>query len=202
MDFYKIEDGFSTITLNPKLFSLDVAYSAAYTLLDKAFVTFDGDPETEILVKLSFKDETKNTADNLKEISKEFHNNLVNENANRLGSNRKEYLRALLLKKSFTEINLEALDESLQDSTVSDGEKEESKDEIFTDDDFDDDLDDDFEFDDPEGIAVPWDEKFSEEDTSSKVDNANAQSDAATENDTDKEKSVDSTANDTNPNGP
>ena len=167
MDFFKIKDNHSVIELNPDLFSLDVAYSAAYTLLEKAFITFDGDPESEILVKLSFKDESENTKSNLEDLSKEFHNNLINENANRLGSNKKEYLRALLLKKSFKEINLESLDESINltdDNACVPSEND--QDNLFTDEDFDDDLDEDFEFDDPEGIAVPWDEKFSDDDTS------------------------------------
>ncbi|MFP4656296.1 MAG: hypothetical protein ACLFNK_01835 [Candidatus Woesearchaeota archaeon] len=172
MDFYKLDDGFSVVKLNPQLFSLDVAYSAAYTLLEKAYATFDGDPETEILVKLSFKDEKKNTEENLRELAKEFHNNLVNENANRLGSNKKEYIRALMLKKSFTEIDLEALDESAANDATNQeanqsGDATNPDEEVFTDEDFDDDLDDDFEFEDPEGIAVPWDEKFSDDETDS-----------------------------------
>ena len=176
MKFFEIGDGYSTIKLNPDLFSLDVAYSAAYTLLDKAFITFDGDPDSEILVKLSFKDDSENTVDKLEELSKDYHNNLITENGNRLGSNKKEYLRVLLLKKSFKEINLESLDESVNLPKSADNDDNSSEaggqDDLFTDEDFDDDLDEDFEFDDPEGIAVPWDEKFSDDDADSddKVD--------------------------------
>lgn len=61
------------IKVNPKIFPLEVVYSAAYMFLDRAFVIIDGDPQTEILVQLKAKDKT-----NLAEMALEFHNELVN----------------------------------------------------------------------------------------------------------------------------
>ena len=174
MEFFELSEdgGYSTININPKLFPLSVAYSAAYTLLEKAYITFDGDPEEEIKVKISFREESENTKKNLEKISKEFHNNLINENANRLDSNKKEYLRALLLKKSFTEINLEALEESVgKDKEIQEANESGQEEEpVFTEEDFDDELEEDFEFEDPDGIAVPWDEKYSDEKESDSED--------------------------------
>ncbi|MFP4190419.1 MAG: hypothetical protein ACLFSL_05340, partial [Candidatus Woesearchaeota archaeon] len=79
-----------------------------------------------------------------------------------------------------------ALDESAAND-VTDQEANQSSDatnpdeEVFTDEDFDDDLDDDFEFEDPEGIAVPWDEKFSDDENASESSGEEADDKKVTE---------------------
>lgn len=57
----KVADVFSqnnviSVKVNPKIYSLDVVYSAAYSWTDKAYVLLEGDPRKEIIVKLILKD--------------------------------------------------------------------------------------------------------------------------------------------------
>lgn len=180
MEFYEIKDGVSTIALNPSLYPIDVIYGAAYSLIEDAFFFFDGDPDIEVSVKISLKKdlEISLAKKELERVSKEFYNNLLIENFNRINATTKEFTRGLLLRKSFSEINLETIDDS---NTVKNEESDENNDENCknpsdveknnsskeTDDvnTSSEDLCDDFEFDDPDDIAVPWEEKYGKEDS-------------------------------------
>jgi His-Xaa-Ser system protein HxsD len=171
MEFFTLKDDSVTLKINPKMYNLETVYSAAYQILENNYVFFDGDPEKEILVNISFKENSKNTEKNLENAGKEFMNHLLNYNFERINSNNKEMLRALLLKQSFTSIKLENYDEEKcptcgsEESNETDTESEENQlteeeESVF---DEDDDLDideEDFEFDDPDGIAIPWEEKY------------------------------------------
>jgi len=46
------KNGVQIVHINPKIYSLDVVYTAAYVFLDSAYIVLDGDPEKEILVKI------------------------------------------------------------------------------------------------------------------------------------------------------
>jgi len=61
------------IAVNPKIYPLEVIYSAAYTFLDRAFVIIDGDPNEEVLVQLK----AKEASQNLEELAQSFNNELV-----------------------------------------------------------------------------------------------------------------------------
>jgi len=61
------------ISVNPKMYSLDVIYSAAYVFLDKAYVLVDGDPNEEVIVELKPKEEY-----DLEKLGREFNNELIN----------------------------------------------------------------------------------------------------------------------------
>ena len=204
MDFFKIGEDHSEITLNTKLYSMDVIYAASYLMLDKAFFIFDGDPESLIEVKIASRKKPYNDKEVLEVLSKEFYNNLLIENYNSLSSNKKEFLRALMLKQSFANINLPSLDSEIASDSSMDSSCEEpqnlsqsenaisksndsqsfndsdSKLEL-DDDDFD---DDDFEFEDPDGIAIPWEEKYGDEsaneseESEDEKDNVDAQNDS------------------------
>ena len=50
------EEGYALISINPKIYPLDVVYSAVYILLDKAYIVIDGDPEEEIIVEIRSKE--------------------------------------------------------------------------------------------------------------------------------------------------
>jgi His-Xaa-Ser system protein HxsD len=207
MEFFQVENEFIKISLNPKLYNLETIYSAAYQIMEDAFVILDGDPDTEITVNLSYKEDTKNNGHELSALAKKFMNQLVNYTFYKINSQKKELLRALLLKKSFENIDLEKFDESLETSSeakenaeeenceeckeekasgkksgtvLSDEEEsvfengaetedeEDEEDEASADKDkrkYDDGSDnemkeEDLEFDDPEGIAIPWEEKY------------------------------------------
>lgn len=61
------------IHINPKIYPLDVIYSAAYVFLDNFYIIIDGDPEKEVMVKIFPKN-----GSNPKDIEKKFNNELVN----------------------------------------------------------------------------------------------------------------------------
>jgi His-Xaa-Ser system protein HxsD len=65
--------GHILISINPKIYPLEVVHAAAYAIIDKAYVILDGDPAEEIFVELVLKDKkyTKN-------IAFEFTNELLN----------------------------------------------------------------------------------------------------------------------------
>ncbi|MFW6025279.1 MAG: His-Xaa-Ser system protein HxsD [Candidatus Woesearchaeota archaeon] len=54
------------IEINPEIYSLDVIYSAAYVLLDKAYIKLEGDPKNKMIVKIRKKEDTKEDLDKIK----------------------------------------------------------------------------------------------------------------------------------------
>lgn len=211
MEFFKIKDGQIIVSLNPKLYDVEAIYSAAYQIIDDAFVYFEGDPDEEVIVHISHKDMTKNKIDSaLQMLAKSFLNNLVNYTFYKINSKKKELLRALLLKKSFDIINLDDSEAVCKPSTVGEvsednfsfeSEKKSKKEEktdffeeinAFSEDDLKEDANvnnfefedsdsdfalkanatefkktnknPDFDFEDPDGISVPWENKYGNED--------------------------------------
>ena len=61
------------ISVNPKIYPMNTIFSAAYILVDKAWVLIDGDPNEEIIVQLRRKD----AKINLEELGRQFNNELV-----------------------------------------------------------------------------------------------------------------------------
>jgi His-Xaa-Ser system protein HxsD len=61
------------ISINPKIYPLEVVQSAAYAMIDRAYVILDGNPEEEIFVELR----PKNKKD-MKDIDLQFSNELLN----------------------------------------------------------------------------------------------------------------------------
>lgn len=62
------------VSVNPKIFPLNVIFSAAYAFMDKAYIIIDGDPNEEILVQLKSKEENPR----LDKLGREFNNELIN----------------------------------------------------------------------------------------------------------------------------
>jgi His-Xaa-Ser system protein HxsD len=125
-----------SISINPKIFPLDVIYSAAYVFLDKAYVIIDGDPEEEIVIELKPKD----ASIELETLGREFNNELLNYSAYKVQSEKNASIRQLIIQRAlFT-----------NDSELEKIFNAESSDESY--------------LDDPEGIAIPWEEKFGEKD--------------------------------------
>ena len=89
------EKGIVIISVNPKLYSLDVVYSAAYIFTEKCFVLLDGDPLQEIIVELKPKSQDVN----LEVIGREFNNELINYANYDLQFKRNARLREILLGK-------------------------------------------------------------------------------------------------------
>ena len=66
------ENGFSAISINPKVYSLNNIYSAAYVFLDKAYVIIDEGSEGKIIVCLKPKENQ-----DLEKLSMDFYNELL-----------------------------------------------------------------------------------------------------------------------------
>jgi len=123
----QLDENKAVITLNPKLYSKDVIFAAAYILLDKAYFLFDGDPEKQISIEIKPK-----TNQDIKKIVESFNDELVNYSVYHAQSEKNKKLRQMLLQRAL-------LTGTTPQPTV---------------------YEDDEEFDDPEGIAIPWEEKY------------------------------------------
>lgn len=110
--------------INPRIFSLDVIYSAAYVFIDKAYVMISGDPEKEIIVEIRPK-----TAGDPELLGREFNNELLNYSVYKQQVEKNSKIRETIIQRALI--------------TNTKAETEE-----------------DYEFEDPEGIAVPWEEKY------------------------------------------
>ncbi|MFH1641593.1 MAG: hypothetical protein ABIC04_01705 [Nanoarchaeota archaeon] len=83
------------LSINPKIFPLDIVYSAAYTLLDKAYIVLDGDPEEEIIAEIRPKTKT-----DLQKLGDEFNNELINYAVYKKQSERNAVLRQTILQRA------------------------------------------------------------------------------------------------------
>jgi len=135
-DNIKIKEGCAFLSINPKLYPIEAVYSAAYVFLDKAYIILDGDPEKEVIVKLKLKKEG-----DIKEIGNEFFNELINYADFRVRSKETKKITEMLLERALI---------TNDPSVVKDDEFSGLMDE----------LEDADYLDDPENIAVPWEEKY------------------------------------------
>lgn len=119
------KEGYALISINPKIYPLDVVYSAAYVLLDKAYIVIDGDPQEEIIVEIRAKEKK----DSLEEIGHELNNELINYAVYKTQSEKNKEIRQAIIQRALLTNKFES---------------SESVDYI----------------DDPEGIAIPWEEKY------------------------------------------
>ena len=115
------------VNVNPSIYPLDVIYSAAYVLMDRAYVLIDGDPYKRVTVELR----PKNKGTDLEKLGRSFNNELLN----------------YCMYKTQVEKNSEIRRAIIQRALVTNE---------FAGDDID---DPEGYVDDPEGIAIPWEEK-------------------------------------------
>jgi len=130
-----IEENSAIISVNPKLYSLDTVYSAAYVFLDRAYIVLDGDPEKEILIRLKPKDEGENP----EKLGSEFFNELINYADYQKRAEKTKKIREMLLERALITNDPTVIPNPTEFEDLTDGE--------------------DY-FDDPEGIAIPWEEKY------------------------------------------
>lgn len=150
---FKINKDLGSVTLeiNPEVYSLDVVYSAAYSYTRDNYILLDKSGKN-ILVEIKPKE-----VSDLSVLGKEFLNSLIRFEVYKQNSDDSKDLRYLFLQRA------------LMINSPPEGSETLSADEGSDDlDDFDlDDLDD--MIDDPDGIAVPWEEKYGKD--KSKDDN-------------------------------
>ena len=63
----------AVIRVNPKVYPIDLVYTAAYTIMDRAHVVLDGSPDKEILVTLN----PRNFKGSLEELGQIFYDELI-----------------------------------------------------------------------------------------------------------------------------
>lgn len=134
----QIKDNSAIVRVNPSLYPLEVVYSASYVFLDCAYILLDGNPDEEILVTLKPKGEK-----NPEELANEFFNELINYADYNRRANQTKKLREMILQRALI---------TNDPSVISyDEDSEDILDESEEDEDY---------LNDPEGIAIPWEEQY------------------------------------------
>jgi His-Xaa-Ser system protein HxsD len=101
------KDGYVVVSVNPKMYSLDIVYSASYVFLDKAYVVLDGDPIEEITVQLRPKDGKVE----LEALGRDFNNELIKYAVYRLHSAEGQEIRERIISKALETNSCESKDE-------------------------------------------------------------------------------------------
>ena len=91
----EIDGDEALVRLNPDMFPLSVIYSAAYTLLDRAYFSFDGDPEEEVEVSIKSK-----KGEEVRKIALKFNNELVNYSVYENESERNKEVRQAIIERA------------------------------------------------------------------------------------------------------
>lgn len=95
MNNFEIKDGSVVVSVNPKIYPLDVIFSAAYIFTDKNYIVLDGNPEEEILVEIKPKEKT----DDMEKIANELNNELINYAAYAVQMARNAHLRHIIMRR-------------------------------------------------------------------------------------------------------
>ncbi len=98
------------ISVNPKIYPLDIVYSAAYTLLDKAYIVIDGDPDEEIIAEIR----PKNNED-LKTLGNEFNNELINYAVYKKQSEKNAVIRQAIVQRALLTAGYDESKEDIDD---------------------------------------------------------------------------------------
>jgi His-Xaa-Ser system protein HxsD len=85
------------VSVNPRIYGLNIIFSAAYVFIDKAYVIVDGDPNEEIIVQLKAKDKKAD----LEKLGREFNNELINYTNYAVQTEKTMPLRAAIVQRAF-----------------------------------------------------------------------------------------------------
>lgn len=89
------EGNYAIVSINPGIFPLQVIYSASYSLMDRAYIVIDGNPEEEVVVTLRPK-----KGKDIEKLGREFNNELINYAVHMVESRRTEKIRNEIVKKA------------------------------------------------------------------------------------------------------
>lgn len=124
------------LSINPKIYPLEVIYSAGYVLLDRTYVILDGNPEEEIIVQLK----AKNKKENLEELALDFNNELISYAVYVVQAARTDEIRKAIVERALLTAEEIIPKEKIPREKIEEEKEEEESDWI----------------DDPLGIAKPW----------------------------------------------
>jgi His-Xaa-Ser system protein HxsD len=91
----QINEDHAIFKINPKIYPLELVYSAAYIMIDKAFIVLDGDPDTEIIAEIR----KKNDERSLNELVQLFNEELLNYAVYKTHSEKNKALREIILQR-------------------------------------------------------------------------------------------------------
>lgn len=140
----EIKDNQLIVNVNPKVYPLEAVYSAAYVFMDRAYIVLDGDPEKQILVKMTLK-----SNGSLEELGNKFNNELLNYADYLTRAKETKKIREMFLQRAIITNDPDMAEQDLSDKEFED---------------FLEDLEEDDSVDDPEDIAVPWEEEYGTKD--------------------------------------
>ena len=92
----EIKEGYALVSVNPKVYGLDVIYSAAYVLIDKAYILLDGDPEKGITVEIK----PKNSLYKSEDLVNIFNDQLINYAVYKMQSDRNAEIKKALIQRA------------------------------------------------------------------------------------------------------
>ena len=150
------KDNYVLISVNPKIYPVDVVLSSAYIFTDSCYVLVDGDPNEEIIVELRPKDKKED----IEKIGRDFNNELVNYANYAVQAIKNSRLREAILNRVLLTNSVQAGEEF--NEPAYDAPQQPS--EPWKEDDSAEDIDDPLE------IAKPWEEKYGEKKDSEEVD--------------------------------
>jgi His-Xaa-Ser system protein HxsD len=119
------------VSINTKMFQLDVIYAASYVFIDRAYVILDSNSKGIVKVMLKPKKE-----EDLEKLGLEFDNELIKYAFYKKTSEKNKAVKEAIMQRALITNDPSIFEEDAL---------------------FDEDLDK--LFDDPEGIAIPWEEK-------------------------------------------
>ena len=111
------KEGYVWVSVNPKIYHLDVVYSASYMFLETCYVMIDGDPQEEVIVELRPKNKTDPT--DLRKLGREFNNELVNYANYAVQCIRNVRIRETILKRVLLTHDAESVQNTLPSETGS-----------------------------------------------------------------------------------
>ena len=95
MEVHK-DTNYVVVSINTKIYPIDVIQLAAYVMIDKAYIILDGDPNQEISVELRGKDQGISA----EELGREFNNQLLNYAVYKIQSEKNKEVKDALIKSA------------------------------------------------------------------------------------------------------
>jgi His-Xaa-Ser system protein HxsD len=114
------KEGFAVFSVNAGIYDDKIVSSAAYIMLDKAFIILDGDPKTTIKVEIR----KKKPEQDIKKLVEEFNDELLNYKVYHTQSEKNKNIREMILQRVLMTNNPEYFeDKKEKEEAVEDPEK-------------------------------------------------------------------------------
>ncbi len=86
------------VSVNPQIYDKEIIYSAAYAMIDRAYIVIDGDPEKKVIVEIRPKDNQKDA----EQLALEFNEELINYAVYKSQARQNRDLRKAIVNLAFT----------------------------------------------------------------------------------------------------